>query len=86
MKVTTLTLSKKRQSVFPADWCEREGLAQGGLVNAFDLGKTGLLLRPLRPPPSEKVAALLAQPPAGNHSPEEIRQIVERALREVRAE
>lgn len=86
MKATTMTLTKRRQSVFPEEWCEREGLAQGGLLNVIDLGPTGLLIRPLRPPPPETVAALLAQPAAGAHSPEEIRAIVERALREVRDE
>ena len=30
MKATTMTLSTKRQSVFPQDWCERVGLAKGG--------------------------------------------------------
>jgi bifunctional DNA-binding transcriptional regulator/antitoxin component of YhaV-PrlF toxin-antitoxin module len=86
MKTATMTLSKKRQSVFPADWCEREGLAQGGMVNVIDLGPTGLLIRPLKPPPPETVAALLAQPAAGSHSPKEVREIVERALRKVRSE
>jgi hypothetical protein len=86
MKAHSMMLSKKRQSVFPEDWCEREGLAHGGLLNVIDLGPTGLLIRPLRPPSPETVAALLAEPAASAHSPEEIRQIVERALREVRAE
>ena len=52
----------------------------------FDLGDGGLLIRPLTPFSPETVAALLAQPPAGNHSAKEIRRIVDRALREVRAE
>ena len=86
MKATTMTLSKKHQSVFPEDWCEREGLAQGGLLNVIDLGPSGLLIRPLRPPSAATVAALLAEPAAGAHSPEEIREIVEQALREVRAQ
>ena len=81
-----MTLSKKHQSVFPEDWCEREGLARGGLLNVIDLGPTGLLMRPLRPPPSLKVTELLAGPAASAHSSEEIRAIVERALREVRAD
>lgn len=83
MKVTTVTLSKKSLSILPQDWCQREGLAQGGLVNVFDLGEMGLLLRPLKPPSAREVAELLRQPAAGPQSPEEIRAIVERALREV---
>jgi hypothetical protein len=86
MKVSTVTLSKKCLSIFPQDWCQPEGLAEGGLLNVIDLGPTGLLIRPLKPPPPETVAALLAEPAASKHSPEEIRAIVERALREVRAE
>jgi hypothetical protein len=84
MKATTMTLSKKSLSILPQDWCKREGLAQGGLVNVFDLGETGLLLRPLKPPSAAEVAKLLRQPPAGPHSPEEAAAIVERALRKVR--
>ena len=29
MKATTMTLSKRRQSFFPQDWCARVGLARG---------------------------------------------------------
>lgn len=86
MKATTMTLSKKHQSVFPEDWCEREGLAHGGLLKVIDLGPTGLLISPLKAPPVETVAALLAEPAASAHSPEEIRAIVEQALQEVRVE
>jgi len=82
--VTTLTLSRKSRAILPEDWCLREGLSQGGLVNAFDLGETGLLLRPLRPPSARTVARLLRQPPAGPQSPAEAAAIVERALRKVR--
>jgi len=84
MKATTMTLSKKSLSSLPRDWCKREGLAQGGLVNVFDLGETGLLLRPLKPPSAAEVAKLLRPPPAGPHSSEEATAIVERALRKVR--
>ncbi|MBI5384340.1 MAG: hypothetical protein HZA90_06590 [Verrucomicrobia bacterium] len=84
MKATTIMLSKKSLSILPREWCQREGLAQGGLVNAFDLGETGLLLRPLKAPSSREVAKLLRQPPAGPQSPEEAAAIVERALRKVR--
>jgi hypothetical protein len=39
-----------------------------------------------KPPSPKIVAALLAEPAVGNQSPEEVRQIVEQALREVRSE
>lgn len=84
MKATTMTLSEKRQSVFPQDWCKRVGLARGGPVNAFDLGEDGLLIRPVKPPTAEEVARLLGQTPAGKHSPEQAAAIVNRALRKVR--
>lgn len=84
MKTTTMTLSEKRQSVFPQDWCERVGLARGGPVNVFDLGEDGLLIRPVKPPMPAEVAKLLRQIPAGRHSAEQASQIVQRALQKVR--
>jgi bifunctional DNA-binding transcriptional regulator/antitoxin component of YhaV-PrlF toxin-antitoxin module len=84
VKATTMTLSEKRQSVFPQDWCERVGLSKGGPVNVFDLGEDGLLIRPLRPPSRVKVRELVRQTPAGTHSPAESAAIVNRALRKVR--
>jgi bifunctional DNA-binding transcriptional regulator/antitoxin component of YhaV-PrlF toxin-antitoxin module len=84
MKATTMTLSSKRQSVFPQDWCERVGLAEGGPVNAFDLGEQGLLIRPVTPPTKAEVARLLKQVPAGRHSPAQAAEIVSRALCNVR--
>ena len=84
MKATTMTLSSKRQSVFPQDWCERVGLKEGGPVNAFDLGDDGLLIRPVKPPTRGEVARLLKQLPAGRHSPAEAAGVVNRALRKVR--
>ena len=86
MKTTTMTLTRKRQTVFPLAWCRREGLDQGGPLNVFDLGSAGLLIRPVKPPPAEEVTKLLARTPAGRHSQKEAQAIVERALREVRAE
>jgi len=85
MKATTMTLTGRRQSVFPLEWCRREGLERGGPLNVFDLGDDGLLLRPVKPPCAAEVAALLAQTPAGRHSEKQARTIVARALREVRA-
>ena len=84
MKVTTMTLSAKRQSVFPQDWCERVGLTHGGPVNVFDLGEEGLLIRPVKPPTQAEVRKLLGQTPAGKQTPEQAAAIVNRALRKAR--
>jgi len=79
-----MTLSERRQSVFPQDWCERVGLARGGPVNVFDLGKDGLLIRPVKPPTVKELDRLLSQTPAGKHSSQQAAAIVNRALRKVR--
>ena len=84
MKVTTMTISAKRQSVFPQDWCKRVGLTHGGPVNVFDLGEEGLLIRPVKPPTEAEVKRLLRQTPAGKQTPEQAAAIVNRALRKVR--
>ncbi len=84
MKATTMTLTRKRQTVFPQDWCKREGLEKGGPVNAFDLGEAGLLIRPVKAPSAEDVKALLARTPAGQQSPKAAAEIVARALEKVR--
>ena len=62
----TMTLTSKRQTVFPLEWCEREGLARGGPLNVFDLGKDGLLIRPIKAPGQEAVRKLLRKPPSAN--------------------
>jgi bifunctional DNA-binding transcriptional regulator/antitoxin component of YhaV-PrlF toxin-antitoxin module len=85
MKTTTMTLTRKRQTVFPLEWCRRVGLEHGGPLNVFDLGEKGLLIRPVKRLTKAEIAKLLAHPAAGNHSEKEIREIVNRALREVRA-
>jgi hypothetical protein len=84
MKTTTMTLSERRQSVFPQDWCERVGLGRGGPVNVFDLGEDGLLIRPIKPPTAAEVTRLLCQTPAGPQSPDQAADIVHRALRKAR--
>ena len=84
MKTTTMTLTRKRQTVFPLEWCQRVGLEHGGPLNVFDLGDKGLLIRPVRPLSKAEVAELLAQPAAGPQSPAEASAIVNRALRKVR--
>lgn len=84
MKATTMTLTARRQTVFPLEWCRREGLEQGGPVNVFDLGEAGLLVRPVKPPSRAEVKKLLSQTPAGRHSAKQAAAIVDRALRKIR--
>jgi len=86
MKTTTMTLTEKRQTVFPLDWCRREGLEQGGPLNVFDLGEGGLLIRPVKAPDKREVDKLLRQAPAGRHSARQAAAIVNGALRRVRDE
>jgi len=83
MKATTMTLTGKRQSVFPQDWCKRQGLENGGTVNVFEIGDA-LLIEPVKPLPPELAEAMFSQPPAGPHSRKEATAIVERALKKVR--
>ncbi|HZT23768.1 MAG TPA: hypothetical protein VFB55_12755 [Verrucomicrobiae bacterium] len=84
--IMTMTLTSKRQTVFPLEWCRREGLERGGPLNVFDLGKDGLLIRPIKAPGSEAVRKLLRQTPVGGHSPRQAANIVKQALRQVRDE
>ncbi len=84
MKTTTMTLTRKRQTVFPLEWCRRVGLERGGPVNVFDLGEKGLLIRPVKPLTEAEIATLLDRPAAGPQAPDEAAAIVERALRKVR--
>jgi hypothetical protein len=84
MKATTMTLNGKRKSVFPRDWCKRQGLENGGAVNVFEIGDA-LLIEPVKPPPPELVEALFSQPPASRHSRKEADAIVQRAIKKVRS-
>jgi bifunctional DNA-binding transcriptional regulator/antitoxin component of YhaV-PrlF toxin-antitoxin module len=84
MKTMTMTLTRKRQTVFPLEWCRRVGLEHGGPLNVFDLGEKGLLIRPVKPLTKAEIARLLDQPPAGPQTAAEAAAIVERALRKVR--
>ena len=84
MQATTRTLTRKRQTVFPLEWCKRQGLEEGGPLNVFDLGEAGLLVRPVRVPTADEVRKLLAQTPAGKHSAKAAAEIVRRALGKVR--
>jgi hypothetical protein len=84
MKATTMTLSVRRQSVFPQDWCERVGLARGGPVNVFDLGEAGLLIRPVRPPTPKELESALAAARPRRSKPGEAERIVAEALKKVR--
>jgi bifunctional DNA-binding transcriptional regulator/antitoxin component of YhaV-PrlF toxin-antitoxin module len=54
MTATTMTLTVKRQTVFPLEWCKRNGLAHGGPVNVFETPDGALLIRPVRPPTPEE--------------------------------
>jgi len=81
-----MTLTSKRQTVFPLDWCRREGLERGGPLNVFDLGEDGLLIRPVKAPGKKVVEALIQQTPAGRHSPKEALSLVRKALRQARRE
>jgi len=83
-EVTTMTLTSKRQAVFPLLWCRMVGLENGGPVNAFNLGKDGLLIRPIRPPGKEVIARLLQQTPVGKQSSRQAEGIVNDAVRQVR--
>jgi bifunctional DNA-binding transcriptional regulator/antitoxin component of YhaV-PrlF toxin-antitoxin module len=84
IKTMTMTLTSKRQTVFPLEWCEREGLARGGPLSVFDLGKDGLLIRPIKAPGKETIQKLLSQTPAGSHTPSRAAAIVRRAVRQAR--
>lgn len=79
-----MTLTEKRQTVFPLDWCRREGLERGGPLNVFDLGDDGLLIRPVKAPAKKTVEKLLRQIPAGQHSRKQAMSVVTAALRRVR--
>ncbi len=81
-----MTLTEKRQTVFPLDWCRRVGLERGGSLNVFDLGKDGLLIRPVKPPGKRTVEKLLKQVPASGHTASQAAAIVNRALRRTRDE
>src|SRR6266581_2799947 len=61
-----MTLTRKRQTVFPLDWCRQQGLTKGGPLNVFDLGDAGLLVRPVKPPSATEIRKLLAQTPGAS--------------------
>ena len=83
MKTTTLTISRKGQTLMPLDWRKRNALAQGGSCNAFDLGDGGLLIVPVRPPGKEELDRLLARiKPA--KPPADWKRRVQQALEDVR--
>jgi bifunctional DNA-binding transcriptional regulator/antitoxin component of YhaV-PrlF toxin-antitoxin module len=79
-----MTLSERRQSVFPQDWCERVGLGRGGPVNVFDLGDAGLLIRPVRPPTKQELDAALAAAKPRRGRKGQAERVVAEALRKVR--
>ncbi len=81
-----MTLTKRRQTVFPLEWCKRHGLEKGGPVNVFDLGGGNLLVRAIQPPSRELVKELLSHKPPGGSRSREAMNIVKEVLRQVRAE
>lgn len=84
MKATTMTLTRKRQSVFPLDWCKRQGLENGGALNVFEVGDA-LVIEPVKPLPKKLAEALFNQPPAGPQTAKAAAVIVERAIKKVRS-
>lgn len=60
------------------------GLEHGGPVNAFNLGKDGLMIRPVRPPGKALIERILQQTPVGGQSPKQAEAIASEALRQVR--
>ena len=81
-----MTLTEKRQTIFPLDWCRREGLERGDPLNVFRPGKDGLLIRPVKAPGKRAISKLLKQTPASRHSASQAATIVNQALRRVRDE
>jgi bifunctional DNA-binding transcriptional regulator/antitoxin component of YhaV-PrlF toxin-antitoxin module len=82
--IMTMTLTSKRQAVFPLHWCRQHGLENGGPVNVFDLGKDGLLIRPIKPPGKEVIARLLQQTPVGGQSSKQAESLLNKALHQAR--
>ena len=81
-----MTLTSKRQAVFPLDWCRRQGLEHGGPLNVFDSGEEGLLIRAVNPPGKTQIQKLLVQTPLGKHLASRAAAMVKRALGHVRDE
>jgi len=79
-------LDRETPDDFPARLVRREGLERGGPLNVFDLGKDGLLIRPVKAPGKQTIAKLLKQTPGGRHSPRQAATIVNQALRQARDE
>ncbi len=83
MKTTTLTISRKGQTLMPLDWRKQNALAEGGSCNVFYLEDGGLLIVPVRPPGKEELKRLLTRikpvkPPA------DWKKRVQQALEDVR--
>lgn len=83
MKTNTMTLTAKRQTVFPLEWCKRAGLEKGGALNVFELDDHTLVITVPRPPSREALEKMLDEVPArkGNGL-----KIVSRILRKARRE
>ena len=83
MKTTTLTVSRKGQTLMPLDWRKRNALADGGSCNAFYLDDGALLIVPVRPPGKELLKKLLAGVKPVKPPPD-WKERVARALEDVR--
>ncbi len=83
MKITTLTISHKGQTLMPLDWRKRNALAQGGSCNAFYLEDGGLLIVPVRPPGKEELKRLLTRIKP-TKPPSDWKSRVQQALEDVR--
>lgn len=80
-----MTLTVKRQTVFPLDWCKRHGLEKGGPVNVFEAPDGSLLIRPVRPPTADEYKRVIERAGPPVRPPKNYRRIVAAAIQEVRA-
>ena len=79
-------LDRETPDSFPAGLVPRGRIGARRSVDVFDLGKDGLLIRPVKAPGKQAIAKLLKQTSAGRHSPRQAATIVNQALRQARDE
>ncbi|MSU62685.1 MAG: hypothetical protein EXS31_09855 [Pedosphaera sp.] len=83
MKITTLTISRKGQTLMPLDWRKQNTLTQGGSCNAFCLEDGALLIVPVKPPDKDQLKKLLAAVKPVK-PPKDWKERVEKVLKDVR--
>lgn len=83
MKTTTLTISRKGQTLMPLDWRKHNALTGGGSCNAFYLDDGALLILPVKSPDKEQLKKLLASIKP-TRPPTDWKRRVQRALEDVR--